>query len=283
MLKKRMPKEINDRRVKEVYSDWLYSLNSLLTPVPNSYPNFMRGKAYPFLRLNTYLASYTELKHDTVLYAKQGVAEMGGPDYEDTEIEIDTRGYVIPEFELYQRVYQLLKSIRAGLAKRQLMPLNTNKPMVRLEKLVASLAEISHKELNGQMLSKEEYQLIEFIGGDLEHFWKETILVGKNNPEDMLLNENNAQLIADIFTGPGSYLHVATGYVHPIYVIFSIEGKPRIGRGGVMSYYEMILGERLNDQIWREQLRKRPQRPAWVNNFISEDKAKEVSLYYAGM
>lgn len=39
----------------------------------------MRNKAWTRKELNTFLGSWTELKRDTILYAKQPMAEMGGP------------------------------------------------------------------------------------------------------------------------------------------------------------------------------------------------------------
>lgn len=154
--------------------------------------------------------------------------------------------------------------------------------MKRLETLVASLVEISRKELEGRPLTEKEYHLIEFIGGDLEHFWQETLIAQDDSLDTtLLLDDNNAQMIADIFTGPGTYLHVATGYVHPIYVVFAIDGKPRIGRGGVMSYYEIIRNKRLNDGEWREELNSGPARPAWTKEFLSYD-PKQPMIYPHG-
>ena len=47
--------------------------------------------------LESYLGSYTELKHDTVLYAKQVMAEMGGGD----DTVYDDRGYVMDKRRRY--------------------------------------------------------------------------------------------------------------------------------------------------------------------------------------
>ena len=44
----------------------------------SGYPSFMTNSAWTRKDLNTILGSWTELKHDTLLYAKQVMAEMGG-------------------------------------------------------------------------------------------------------------------------------------------------------------------------------------------------------------
>lgn len=51
--------------------------------------------------LESFLGSYTELKHDTVLYSKQMLAEMGGG-----MEEMDDRGYVEPEPEIFHALGQ---------------------------------------------------------------------------------------------------------------------------------------------------------------------------------
>ena len=57
---------------------WLYSFFPLLEPVGEGYPEFMRSTSWLDKQLNTALGSWAELKHDTILYAKQVYAEMGG-------------------------------------------------------------------------------------------------------------------------------------------------------------------------------------------------------------
>ena len=54
---------------------------------------------------------YTELTHDTVLYSKQVMAEMGG----GMEEEPDDRGYVEPEPVVYERFASLAEQTAQGL------------------------------------------------------------------------------------------------------------------------------------------------------------------------
>ena len=42
------------------------------------YPSFMRNEAWTDKSLNTSLGSWAELRHDTILYAKQSGIECGG-------------------------------------------------------------------------------------------------------------------------------------------------------------------------------------------------------------
>ena len=55
-----------------IYTRWLAALRTLSAPTTDArFPQAMRTRAWAMRTLNTQLASYTELKHDTVLYAKQ--------------------------------------------------------------------------------------------------------------------------------------------------------------------------------------------------------------------
>lgn len=45
--------------------------------IRNGYPSFMQTKAWYDKELTTALASWTELRHDTILYAKQGYDPVG--------------------------------------------------------------------------------------------------------------------------------------------------------------------------------------------------------------
>lgn len=223
--------------------------------------------------LNTMLGSWTELKHDTILYAKQSYAEMGGGEPEAR----DDRGYVEPNPLLYARLASLLRMTVRGLETRNLLsgPMKDN--LSRMEQLALSLKTISEKELNNETLSEAEYELIRSYGGQIEHFWLE---VNKDEPEfkqsdrRSYLWENPAALVADVATDPnGSVLEEATGFISEIYVVVPIDGKLRLTRGGVYSYYEFPwpIGGRLTDKKWRDMLssENKPSLPSWTSSFIA--------------
>ncbi len=77
-----------------LYAGWLNTLRPLLTSKGEGYPSFMQSEEWDKKNLSTFLGSYTELKHDTILYAKQIMAEMGDGG-EEPEVR-DDRGYVEP-------------------------------------------------------------------------------------------------------------------------------------------------------------------------------------------
>ena len=99
MLRKAVKEAPEELWSASLYAGWLYTLNPLLEEKGAGYPSFMTTDQWRTKALETYAGSFTELKHDTVLYAKQVMAEMGGGAPE----ELDDRGYVEPEAEVYRR------------------------------------------------------------------------------------------------------------------------------------------------------------------------------------
>ena len=64
---------------ESVYSLWIY-LTLLLNPLPEGYPSFMRTTAWNDKSLMTAHGTWTELRYDSILYAKQAYAlTMGMP------------------------------------------------------------------------------------------------------------------------------------------------------------------------------------------------------------
>jgi hypothetical protein len=261
---------------QNLYWSWLYQLLPLLEEKGDGYPMFMRNTAWTRKSLSIFLGSWTELKHDTILYAKQSYAELGGGGEPD---EKDDRGYVEPVPEVYARLASLIKMTAKGLEDRGLLTNDMDDNFKRMGRLAMSLKVISEKELREESLNDDEYELIRSYGGQLEHLWIE---VNKNekafkessNQMDYL-NENPAALVADVATDPnGVVLEEGTGHVLNIYAVVPVDGKLRIARGGVYSYYEFTqpMSDRLTDKKWREMLRdgENPNLPTWTDMFVAE-------------
>ena len=263
-------------RSKSLYGGWLYTLNPILIKKGEGYPSFMTNDEWQKKSLESYLGSYTELKHDTVLYAKQVMAEMGGGD----DTVYDDRGYVEPEPELYDRLYTLTKNTSDGLDKLGVISNEDKEGLRLLGELAKSLRDISIKELNNESLSDDEYELIRGYGGSLEHFWKDT-LKNKTDEEYIDSREFPMALVTDIATDPnGSCLQLGIGGASTIYVIFPIDGQLHIGRGGVFNFYqfEQPISDRMTDKEWRIKLGmsmddndeyhfEEVEQPAWTQSY----------------
>src|SRR5262249_92544 len=142
-------------------------LRPLLEPPGEGYPRFMVSEAWLDRSLSTALGSWTELKHDTLLYAKPVYAEMGAGGLPPPE-PVPPKGYVEPVPELYARVVALAEMTRVGLARRGLIDAKDEKALTMLEELGKKLGAIAVKELTGVAPTAEEYELIRYWGGKIE-------------------------------------------------------------------------------------------------------------------
>ena len=234
-----------------LYSGWLNVLRPLFEVKGEGYPSYMAGDEWTKKNLETFAGSYAELKHDTILYSKQIMAEMGGPDFDP----LDDRGYVDPQPVVYSRFVNLSKQTAAGLERLGMLEQEDKDNLERLTEIAQTLLTISEKELQNQLLTDDEYEFIRAYGGYLEHIWQE---VNKGQEETPLSSsEAPCPVVADITTDPnGAVLEVGSGYAHIIYVVFPIDGELHIGRGSAYSFYQFTtpLGERYTDEEFKNRI-----------------------------
>lgn len=240
-----------------LYAEWLNTLRPLLDVKGEGYPQFMQGEEWAKKDLECYAGSFTELKHDTVLYTKQVMAEMGGGWLE----EPDDRGYVEPEPLVYARFADLSDRTAQGLWKYGMLNDDERENLTRLSQMADNLLEISKKELRDETLTEDEYEFIRTYGGNIEHFWVEAIKEQSGGEEGIAAQECPAALVVDIATDPnGRVLEAATGSPSEIYVIVKVGEKVKIAKGSVYSFYQFAwpMEDRLTDSKWRQMMGIQP-------------------------
>ena len=248
---------------KNLYWGWLYALKPLLKTFDSGYPTFMQTAAWQDKELTTALASWTELRHDTILYAKQsyGMATTGLPAPEPEVV-----GYVEPVPEFYNRLLALTWMTATGLDEMNVIDDSAKYRLNSLCSILERLVDISNKELENQELTREDYEFIKNFGDSLNGVIR-----------DVDEKAKKTTIVADVHTaGPDIksgrvVLEEGVGYVDLIVVAYKVpDGRVLIGAGPVMSYYEFKqpIGERLTDEKWREMLGSEPpERPEWYSNF----------------
>lgn len=235
-----------------LYAGWLHTLRPILEEKGEGYPKFMQSDKWAEKSLESFAGSYTELKHDTVLYSKQIMAEMGGGWEED----VDTRGYVEPEPLVFSRFALLAEDTAKGLESYGYLSEDDKDNLSKLAELSRKLQVIAVKELNDELCTDEEYALIDDFGGQIEHFWID-VMRKQTGEEYPSTQEYPAALVVDIATDPnGSVLEAGTGNPAEMYVAVMVDGKIRIASGAVYSFYEFEhpLSDRLTDTKWRQKL-----------------------------
>lgn len=251
---------------RNIYWCRLYSLNSLVRERPQGYPSFMLAPLWRDKSLNTYLGSWAQLKHDTVLYSKQSTMRV------TNSIEAGEVAYVEPDPEFYARLAATVDMMRRGFKSRNMTDDEIDKRIERMHKLLLSLKDYSEKELRGEPLTAEEMRSLRLIADDLSYI--------TGIPEDIeadLASETDSQmaLIVDVHTDVNTrrVLEVGLGKPRNLYVVIEIpETGMYLARGACFSYYEFTkhIDDKLTDEEWQEMVYSGdlPEPPAWTVNII---------------
>ncbi len=259
-----------DSWTQNVYWNWLYALDAVVAPKGEAYPPFMRTEAWARKDLHTALGSWTELKHDTILYAKQVMAEMGGGGP-----EVLPRGYVEPNPEAFARLLALTRMTQEGLAEQGILTDQSRWRLSELEETLIFLLRVAEDELAGTPLSEDDYARLKMFGGWLERM---TLAAADTEPDshsNVFSEDEQAAIVADVATDPNGFvLEEATGRIFEIFVVVPDgQGGLVLARGGIYSYYEFPwpMDDRLTNEAWRAMIEAgtQPAPPVWTSSFIA--------------
>lgn len=251
---------------QNLYWLWLYSLFPLLNQKGEGYPSFMQTDAWSDKELYTALGSWTELRHDTILYAKESLIPLSAK---------EPMGYVEPNPHLYARLTSLAEMMKRGVSERGLLgPLMEDK-LDSLVQTLQRLREISEKELQGESLDHQDLSFILHFQDRLKMLVAFPTGVGYQSVSD-----ERIAVVADVHTEPnsGNVLEEGVGNVFALYVLVrDANGKFFIARGGMFSYYEFTwpMSDRLTDSAWQSMLADGTSSPppSWTTSFLIHDSA----------
>jgi len=261
----------SDSWTQNLYWTWLYTFQPLIEPKGSAFPAFMQTQAWTRKDLQTALGSWTELKHDTILYAKQVMAEMGGGGQDIAP----PHGYVEPNPEAYARLLALVQMTYAGLDARSLLTDTTRANLENLTEQLQFLKDISERELAGEDITDDEYWRIQFWGGVLEEMTLAAADTTGDRSRD--LSDQKAALVADVATGldsNGNLVALEEGVGQPTIIYVVLPDSPwRVAIGAVYSYYEFTVSSsnRMTDEAWQAQVEAgtNPPQPDWTLMFIA--------------
>ena len=258
---------------------WMQTVKTV-TETPQNAPYFMRTDEWDRKSLNTALASWAELKHDAILYAKQPFgAECGGGGPPDPVV----KGYVEPNVNFWKKAIALLDQTKEVLNKYALMTEKIENIHSQVKEQAEFLLRLSEKELKGEMPNDIECDQLEYIGATFENI---SIALLRDNDhqlwswDDIQGPDKKVALVADVYTANAdnnpnkSILYEAVGDADEIYVVVEIGGYLHLMRGAVFSYREFqrpVNDQRLNDEEWQQYLEQHPRSgvPSWMEPIIA--------------
>ncbi len=284
---------------KSLYNTWLSAIRALN---PSSdvggLPYFMQTAAWKQEKMNTQLASWAQLRHDNLLYAKQSYTGGIGCSF--------PLSYVEPYPELYRQIG--LFAERAGTFFQR-PSVAVTPPGQQISKFFQSMGTVMNKleaiavkERRSEALTDGEKEFLKqmliqnhgecgappVVGWyrDLFYDWEKFDTVDYRNP-DFVIADVHTQPTDEFGSVVGRVLHVGTGWVN--LGVFLLESPfPGVGPtafvGPLASYHEKVTGDfdRLTDAEWGEYLTtvdRHPPRPDWVNIYLAD---KDGNAFAAG-
>ncbi len=285
-----------------LYNVWLNSIREL-NPADKdtNQPLFMKSAAWHQEKMNTQLASWSQLRHDNLLYAKQSYTGGTGCSF--------PYSYVEPYPAFYGRLKQFAGDAGAFFSQLPATKYEMNKIVQffpKFEKVMGKLEELAQKQLEGILFSKEENE------------WLQKMLFsagGSGVPPytgwytDLFFDTWDAAkgdfTVVDVHTQPtdefgntvGKVLHTGVGEINLGVFIANCpfdHDKLMAFVGPAMSYYETITEnfKRMTDQEWETLVlnNKLPERPDWTNIYLAGAKgdagikgAELPSINYTGV
>ena len=265
---------------QNLYWNWLYCFMPLLDIKGTGYPPFMQTVAWQDKDLAAALGSWTELRHDTILYAKQSY--YTGEEWPD----LMDQGYVEPNPEAFARLAALCQYAVDGLEGLGLIRSEFSDQLTMLKETLLVLKTVAVKELTNVPVTAEEYLHIRSIGSKMAQMTQFEDSPGGLQPVDSGEEKDDMAIIADVHTHIDLCLEEAVGRPLDLYVIVDVAGDLRVTRGAAFSYYEFVqpISLRLTDSQWKDMLDSgtAPDMPFWMNSYFDNETAASTSPQHSG-
>ncbi|MBI5326560.1 MAG: DUF3160 domain-containing protein [Ignavibacteriae bacterium] len=276
-----------------IYNSWLSAIRTLNAPNDSertNFPEFMKTAAWWQEKMNTQLASWAQLRHDNLLYAKQSYSPFLYCSHPIAYVE------PIPKF------YQTLGDFARNLNDKtsQILEKFPNTSTFKYgingycNKFISTsntLEAIAEKILKKEELSEDEKTFIRSIyststvdncgsPGIVLKGWYYDLFYKSDSDNGGISDDGPDKvdyIVADVHTsGEGKIMHIGTGPINLAVVIATgFDQKPTAFVGPVMSYYEYITNnfDRLTDERWKSTFFK--------NSDITPLRHEIVNLYLA--
>jgi len=277
-LRKDVGAMMAQRREENLYYAWLHALQPMTKPVPprpqggstiptlEPVPQCLRSNQWLRKQLATALASWAELRHDTILYVKQSYTPRPRSAAPRPRV---VGGYVEPQPEVFRRIGTMVEKMRTDLAALGVMPAGLEGNYREFAKLCRTLAVIAQGEVTGApaMAAEATDQFLHTVASRLK---AATVLPPELRKKVLSETDAKMALVADVHTDNNSLKVLEQGVGTPFLLEVRMKwrgGMTTLG-GAVFSYYEFKqpMKDRLTDEAWQKMLADpaaRPKLPAW--------------------
>ena len=213
----------------------------------------MRSSVFPDKQIQTFLGSYTELKHDTLLYAKQSYAEQGGPgDNDESPLPPVVKGFIEPNLDFWKKLIALISRTEQSFRTNGVFQNHTALSRLQdFKQIVAFYEGLADKELQQQPITNDEYEKLRVT----QLSFMAAPFHGTDEPHE---DSGQVALIADLHSDAveNKVLYEATGEPYLMIAFVDNESSPRLVVGLVFNHYEFSegIGTRLTDEDWKKRV-----------------------------
>ena len=273
------------------YNQILYQIKSMATFEQGAGFYFTETPAWNIKSQISSHAVWAELRHDTILYAKQTYAERAGDgDYEPTfrtdPVPLPVN-YIEPNLNFFEISINSIKKLMDTYYIYDLLDEESKWCLRSLIEAYEKMYQIVLLEIKDEPISKEQNSFIRTVSS----IFGNLILIHANNGYIEDTEKLKMALIADVFTNAEKGLCLETGTGVPVRYYIPLndgQGGKRIAVGYGFSYYEFLqpISNRLNDEEWKELVYKKQNEifekmPEWERKcFIQDDNLISNSWYY---
>jgi hypothetical protein len=266
-----------------IYNSWLSSLRALNPPADRSnLPEFMQTAAWWQEKINTQAASWAELRHDNILYAKQSYTGIPLCSY--------PYGFVEPSPEFFDALKTLSEKTIEKFQNLSLSLENETEHFQYFANCMDTLEAIAIKELNNselddsqnRFLKKVVYQDAFGCGDRLDGWYYHLIYkdgsLGDNTDTDYIVADYHTSASDEQGNLVGWVKHAGTGMRDLCVVTFNIPGVGDVAFAGpVSSYYEYTTTNflRLSDEDWVGSYLALASCPDWVNIYLADEEGNK--------
>ncbi|MCX4241720.1 DUF3160 domain-containing protein [Paraliomyxa miuraensis] len=279
-----------------LYNHWLQALMAVArTDLDPRLPAVMQTAAWHDHRMETVLASWAELRHDTVLSVEQSEAFFGCQ---------YPQGYVEPLPELHRELDEAAAHLVAFYEGDSMLvaqdPFLGSVPAwaAHFREVMQRLARLSEQELRGEPMSAEDLAFLnrtvdrhadDGYGGTRSYdgwypalYWNPMWTNERKQKRDMGGSHHHTEggeaepIVTDVHTDGAhdTVLEMGTGYPELMVVVVDQGGDVAVYGGPVSSVYafERPSTERMTDQEWAQAIvhRALPERPAFARTYRAQ-------------
>lgn len=265
-----------------MYNLWIEALRSLsptgdmTQQVAEGLPEVAATEAWNRRILNTQLGSWAQLRHDTLLYAKQSYSGVPGCEFPDAYVE------PYPEFFAALAQYAEFGKALVNYVENENSAARIAKYWDALSQAVSILGDMASNQRRGEPHTQEQ---LAYINNAIRIEQLDGGCVTVERPTgwyaDLFFGDSDKSItfdptVADVHTSPadqngasvGWVKHVATG--RPRYIAVAVKNCTGVGiySGMTFSYYEFTKDnfERMTDDQWANQIftEATPDEVPWV-------------------